>query len=74
MFSIVPRVHKIARMHQNISGGKTLYSVVESVGVGDYYKAHWLTLSVSNRMPEWRSTSSVAINAKCIRKIALFGG
>jgi hypothetical protein len=30
---IIPRVHKIAGMHQNISVGKTFYPVVESVGV-----------------------------------------
>jgi hypothetical protein len=30
---IIPRVHKIARMHQNISVGKTFYPVVEPVGV-----------------------------------------
>jgi hypothetical protein len=32
---IVPRVHEIAGMHQNISSGKILYPVVESVGVGN---------------------------------------
>jgi hypothetical protein len=30
---VIPRVHKIASMHQNISVGKILYPVVEPVGV-----------------------------------------
>jgi hypothetical protein len=40
---IVPRVHEIAGMHQNISSGKILYPVVESVGVGNYHDTHQLT-------------------------------
>jgi hypothetical protein len=30
---VIPRVHKIASMHQSISVGKILYPVVEPVGV-----------------------------------------
>jgi hypothetical protein len=41
---VVPGVHKVANMNQNVSVRQALNSVVETMRIGNHYKAHRVTL------------------------------
>jgi hypothetical protein len=56
------RVHKIAGVHQNISGGKILYPVVKRVGAGNYHDTHRLSLIFRTK------TDSIALDAASVAR------